>query len=159
MSKLSRIIFKVCYQAVIVGLLVIFLPACDIRYGLLESMFQLAPESRLPRWIDVSGYQRNDLTMAINLYTNLFLIGQSNTQIIIYGPPPERKKIIEIPGRVRWHPFSEKDYDTKYPSYIIITVNGCDEVFEKKRPGDILYITDDPKVTTGYRKEKGCTPM
>jgi hypothetical protein len=119
-----------------------------------QSIFQLAPESRLPRWFDVSGYQRNDLTMTITIYSTP--IGGSKAKMIIYGPPPERKKLIEMAGRERWHPFSEKDYDKKYPNYSIITVNGGDEVFEQKQPGDILYITDDPKL--GFRLRKHTNP-
>ena len=73
-------------------------------------------------------------------------------QMIIYGPPPERKKLMEKAGKQRWHPLSEKEYDKQYPNYTIITVDGFAEVFEQRQKGDILYVTDDPKVTAGYRK-------
>lgn len=147
----SNDIYKIRYCIGFIGIILCFLLlACDPRYGIVESIFELAPESRFPRWFDVSGYQKRDITMRITLYTSPF--GGANAKLIVYGPPPERKKIMEKAGKERWHPISEIEYDKKYPNYTIITVDGIDEVFEKKQPGDILYITDDPRIISSIQK-------
>jgi hypothetical protein len=39
-----------------------------------------------------------------------------------------------------------------YPKYVIITIDGQEEVFEQRKPEDILYVSDDPKITSDYRK-------
>jgi len=117
---------------------------CNPRYGFVESTFQLAPESRFPRWFHVSDYQRKDFTMIITIYSSP--LSGSTAKMTVYGPPPERKKLMEKAGKERWHPLSEKEHDNKYPNYTIITVDGIEEVFEQKQAGDILYITDDPKL-------------
>jgi hypothetical protein len=118
---------------------------CDPRYGFVESKFELAPESRLPRWFDVSGYQRNDLTMKITIYVVPF---GGRAKVVVYGPAPDSKLLIEKGGKERWHPLSEKEYDNKYPNYTIITIDGIEEVFEQRQRGNILYITDDPTITS-----------
>jgi hypothetical protein len=53
-------------------------------------------------------------------------------------------------GKERWHPYTlhqfneKKSYDV-CPSYLIIKIDGIEEVFEQKcdGEGDLLYITDD----------------
>ena len=152
MKRLDIIIFQSKYLLVCVGLLIcLFFLGCDPRYGFVESIFQLAPESRLPRWFDVSGYQRKDLTVSITCYVVPY---GSRAVVVVYGPAPERKTLMKKVGKERWHPLSEKEHDNKYPNYSIITIDGIDEVFEQRRleDGDILYITDDPNITSYNNK-------
>ncbi len=145
MSQLTDKLSQIRYYAGFISIIFCFLLlACDLRYGLVESIFQLAPESRLPRWLNVSGYDRKNLSVTITIYSSPF--GGDNTKIIIYGPSPERKKLMEKAGTERWHHLSKNDNDKKYPNYTIITVDGIEEVFEQRQPGNILYISDDPKV-------------
>jgi hypothetical protein len=42
-----------------------------------------------------------------------------------------------------------------YPKYDAITANGITEIFEQRKPEDILYVTDDPAVWKQYRA-RGC---
>lgn len=60
----------------------------------------------------------------------------------------------KMTGFYRYHPDSEKRGITNYPIYVIITVDGIEEVFEHRQIGDIVYITDDPKLTSTLKQEK-----
>jgi hypothetical protein len=127
-------------------LLCIFSMGCDLRYGVVDAIFQLAPDSRLPRWFDISSYSRNDLTMEMTYYSSPFGF---KVKMVVYGPAPERKALMKKVGTIRWHPLSAENRDNKYPNYSIISVDGIEEVVEKRQKGDILYITDDSKITSG----------
>jgi hypothetical protein len=154
MNNTNFKLYNFKYRAVI--LLLILCPlfwGCSLKCGFIDFMYQLAPESRLPRWADFSGYQRQDLTMKINCCV-VPLGGRA--EVLVYGPAPERKVLLEKTVNMRWHPLSDKDKynkypNDKYPRYSIITINGVDEVFEKKGTGSTLYITDDPNITA-YNK-------
>ncbi|HUK57107.1 MAG TPA: hypothetical protein VLY20_10660 [Nitrospiria bacterium] len=136
---------------VVFSLLVwILLSACNLQYGFIESEFQLAAESRLPRWFVVPpGYKREDLGMTITLYFRPFL--PYLDKMVIYDLGPGHKELLKKIGTERWHPctarqFEEKKTGAVYPNYSIVTVDGIEEIFEQRVPGNILYITDDPQL-------------
>jgi hypothetical protein len=117
-------------------------------------MFKLAPDSRLPRWADFSGYQRQDITMKVNCCS---VPWGGRAEVLIYGPAPERKVLLDKTVKMRVHPLSDKTKYNKYPAtgypnYSIININGVDEVFEKKDGSVMLYITDDPNITSFNNK-------
>jgi hypothetical protein len=132
---------------------------CDLRYGILETSFRLADDSRLPKWFTIpNGYARSDLNVIIDFYISPCPFCKDSV-ITLYGPPPHNKEIMKKAGKQRWHPLSDRDRynkypNTGYPNYSIITVEGTDEVFEQRRreDGDILYITDDPNITSYNNK-------
>lgn len=123
-------------------IIVLFVYGCDPRYGFIESRFQLAPESRLPRWIKIpSNIDRNTITVEITLYTF------DRAKIVVRGLPPETQVLQEVTGKYRWHTFTEKQFIEKgsyaiYPNYSIINVDGVDEIFEQKRLEPLLYVAD-----------------
>jgi len=122
----------------------------------MESNFQLADDSRLPKWFVVpKGYSRKDLKVTIDLYSSPCPFC-NDTVTILYGPAPANKEIMKKTGRSRTHPLSDTRYNKypygKYPSYTIITIDGIDEVFEHRRADDIFYITDDPSITAYNNK-------
>ena len=123
---------------------------CDPRYGMIESNFQLAQESRLPKWFQIpSNYSRNDVTMSITTYSTAS--GKIVAKMVVRGPRPEHKVLSEKIGTKRMHPLSQQLGYDKYPLYSIISVDGIDEVFEQRRPEAIFYISDDPKLTSGLK--------
>jgi hypothetical protein len=76
-------------------LLCIIFVGCDPRYGFMDSRFQLADDSRLPKWFTVpKGYSRKDLKVTIDLYTSLCPFFSNNAVTILYGPPPANKEIM-----------------------------------------------------------------
>jgi hypothetical protein len=127
---------------------------CNPKCGLVDYIFELAPDSRLPRWADFSGYQRQDVTMKINCCT---VPWGGRAEILVYGPAPDRKILLEKTVKMRWHPLSDKAKFNKYPNtqfprYSIININGVDEVFEQRNAVSSLYITDDPNITAYNNK-------
>jgi hypothetical protein len=122
---------------------------CDLRYGFVESRFQLAKESRLPKWFSMpAGYSRQDVRVVLTFYTHP--ISEDKVIAVLYGPPPENKKLGEFIGTRRVHPITQREHEkgqfAVYPSYLIITVNNISEIFEHRRKGDILYVVDTNKI-------------
>jgi len=57
------------------------------------------------------------------------------------------KILSEKTGIDRYHPDSERRGIRNYPVYVIVTVDGIEEVFEHRQRGDIVYVTDDQNLT------------
>ena len=126
---------------------------CDPRYGMIEANFQLAQESRLPKWFSLpSNYSRKDVTMDITTYSTPS--GEIVAKMVLRGPGPEHKVLSEKVGSKRMHPLTEQQGYAKYPLCSIITVDRIEEVFEQKRPEPIFYISDDPKYTSVLKQQK-----
>lgn len=153
---LLKIKFTVNHFKIFLLLICIIFIGCDPRYGFMESSFQLADDSRLPKWFVIpKGYSRNDIKVTIDVYTSLCPFC-NNTVTILHGPLPDNKVIMKKAGKQRWHPLSDIRYNkypsNSYPNYTIITIDGIDEVFEQRHAGNILYITDDPNITSYNNK-------
>lgn len=117
-----------------------------------ESTFELARESRLPKWITLPpGLTRADVSITMSYYVRPW--GSSATFIL----KDTKGQILEkVDGKVRGlEPLQLKHpppgFPPGYPSYELITVNGVTEIIEHRKPEPIFYITDDPAV----RKELG----
>jgi hypothetical protein len=119
-----------------------------------ESTFELASESRLPKWITLPpGLTRADVSITMNYYSNpwgrdsLFMLqdkkGQLRTKV--YG------KTRGLGPNYLKHP--PPGFPPGYPSYEVITVNGITDIIEHRKPEPIFYVTDDPAVW----KELGVT--
>jgi hypothetical protein len=112
-----------------------------------ESTFELASESRLPKWIILPpGLTRTDVSITMSYY--ILPWGRSATFIL---QDTKRKVRTKVNGKTRGlgpnqlkHPPPE--FPPGYPSYEVITVNGITEIIEHRKPEPIFYITDDPAV-------------
>lgn len=136
---------------VLVLLMTISLCGCSLQYGIVQSEFNLSPESRLPKWVTIPReYSRKDLSMTITFYTHPFL---SKVKMDVYGPAPDYKLLNETIGEQRYHPFTKNQPGYIYPRYIIISVKDIDEVFEHKTRGPVLYITDDPEIINSLKEK------
>ena len=134
-------------KLLIVPLLIFTFFGCT-QYGFIESQLNLSPESRLPKWVDIpSEYTRAELTMTITYYTFGYV------KMVLRGPAPDNKVIMEVVGKDRWHPLTKKQGYNVFPSYSITSVGGVEEVFEQRERGNILHISDDPKITAVLKKE------
>ena len=123
--------------------------------GCLESTFSLASESRLPKWITLpAGVTRADVSLTISYYTTL---SGGNAQFTLLDK--SNRAIEKTSGKDRCgKPFELENLAQSasgYPKYDAITVNGITEIFEQRKPEDILYVTDDPAVWKQYRV-RGC---
>ncbi len=112
-----------------------------------ESTFELASESRLPKWITLPpGFTRTDISITMNYYDMPW--GRSATFILQDTKGKIRTKENgklrgSVPNQLK-HPPS--GFPPGYPSYEVITVNGITEIIEHRKPEPIFYITDDPAV-------------
>ena len=112
-----------------------------------ESTFELASESRLPKWIALpQGLSRADVSLTMSYYVMpwgsraTFTLRDSKGQVRenahgnVAGLGPAQLK----------HP--PAGFPPGYPSYEVITVNGITEIIEHRRPEPRFYVTDDAAV-------------
>ena len=112
-----------------------------------ESTFDLASESRLPKWITLPpGLTRADISIKMSYY--IMTWGSSATFTV---QDTKGRTLKEVDGKVKGleplqldHP--PPGFPPGYPSYEVITVNGVTEIIEHRKPEPIFYITDDPAV-------------
>jgi hypothetical protein len=112
-----------------------------------ESTFELASESRLPKWITIpSGLTRADVSITMSYYSKLwgwsavFTLKDTKGQIRtkVYGTEKGRG-----PLYLKHPPLG---FPLGYPAYGVITVNGITDIIEHRKMEPIFYITDDPAV-------------
>lgn len=112
-----------------------------------ESTFELASESRLPKWFTIpSGHTRADVSIAMSYYVKPW--GRSATFIL---QDTKGQKLTRVVGKQKGsEPFHLKQppqgFAPGYPAYEIITVNGITEIIEHRKMEPIFYITDDAAV-------------
>jgi hypothetical protein len=112
-----------------------------------ESTFDLASESRLPKWFSLPpGLKREEVTVTMSYYVKPW--GRTAT-FTLSGS--KKEKLTEVRGtQMGLQPIELKKppsgYLPGYPSYEIITVKGVTEVIEHRRMEPIFYVTDDPAV-------------
>jgi hypothetical protein len=112
-----------------------------------ESTFELASESRLPKWITLPpGLTRADVSVTMSYYVMPW--GRSSTFILQNKKGQTLKK---VDGKEKGleplqleHP--PPGFPPGYPAYEVITVNGITEIIEHRKMEPIFYITDDPAV-------------
>jgi hypothetical protein len=119
-----------------------------------EATFELASESRLPKWITLPpGLTRADVSITMNYYDMPW--GRSATFILQDTKGKIRTK---ENGKLRGsgpnqlkHP--PPGFPPSYPAYEVITVNGITDIIEHRKMEPIFYVTDDPAIW----KELGVT--
>jgi hypothetical protein len=119
-----------------------------------ESTFELASESRLPKWIALPpGLTRADVSITMSYYNKpwgwdtTFILKDTKGQIRtkVYG-----KERGGGPSQLNHPP---PGFSPGYPAYEVITVSGITDIIEHRKPEPIFYVTDDPAVW----KELGVT--
>jgi hypothetical protein len=112
-----------------------------------ESTFELASESRLPKWINLPpGLTRADVSITMSYYTMPW-----GSSAIFILKDTKGKIRAKVRGKTRGlgpsqlkHP--PPGFPPGYPAYEVITVNGITEIIEHRKMEPIFYITDDPAV-------------
>jgi len=113
-----------------------------------ESSFELARESRLPKWFaPPSGLSRSDVSVAMNYYVK----STGRTAKFIFRDAKRKRRLAEVDGTQKGvEPLQLKNpppgFSPGYPGYEIITVNGITEIIEHRRAEPFFYITHDPAV-------------
>jgi hypothetical protein len=120
-----------------------------------ESTFELASESRLPKWISLPpGLTRADVSITMSYYVKLWG-GRTSTFILKDTKGQVRTKVYGkerglAPNQLKHPP---PGFPPGYPSYEVITVSGITDIIEHRKMEPIFYVTDDPAVW----KELGVT--
>jgi hypothetical protein len=150
LSRLSR------YILVGAGLIILTLTINKGCEYLPESTFRLASESRLPKWLKIPPkLTRADVSITMSYYNVLwggravFVLQDKKGKTFekVYG-----KETCGGPFQLKNRP---EGLPSGYPGYEVVSVNGITEIFEQRKPEDILYVTDEPAVWNEYRA-KGC---
>ena len=121
--------------------------SCYAINGCAESSFQLARESRLPKFITAPpALTRADVSVTLDYYS--FPQGGRAKFTL-----KDRKgtKLATVSGKTKGrYPLRLKNppqgFDPGYPAYEVITVNGTTDIIEHRRMEPIFYVTDDPAV-------------
>jgi hypothetical protein len=120
--------------------------------GCAESSFELAQESRLPKWFELpAGASRKDVKVTMDYYVLPW--GREATFKLFDA---QGHKVSEKSGKQRGlYPLTLKNppagYASGYPSYEVITVGSAVDVVEHRHMEPRFYMTDDSAV----RKELG----
>ncbi|VAW78006.1 hypothetical protein MNBD_GAMMA15-808 [hydrothermal vent metagenome] len=122
--------------------------------GCKESSFELSPESRLPKWIEVeASASRNDYKLTMDYY-----LGPKSAEAVFKLYDLNGKKKMQLKGDTARYPLKLKnppsDYPKNYPSYEVITINGVTDIVEHRKMEPIFYMTDDPAVWNELVREK-----
>ncbi len=120
-----------------------------------ESMFRLTSESRLPKWITLPpGLTRADVSITMTLY-----IVPWGTRAVFKVRDAKGKTLEKVYGKDECGALQLKSppqgAPSRYPGYEVISIGGLTEIFEQRRPEDIMYVTDEPAIWSQYRTT-GC---
>ena len=113
-----------------------------------ESSFELASESRLPKWITLPpGLTRANVSLTMSYYSfpwgrAQFILRDAHEHVIEkrYGKQP-----CSEPLELKNAPHADH-----YPAYEVVTVKGVTEIMEHRKMEPIFYVTDDPAVWKQY---------
>lgn len=153
MNQKKRRITKYVAAGVAIMLLLVFLIRCsldptsgfDLRYGLCESNFNLARESRLPRWFQLpSGTERSDIGVYFVYFLSKAKIAATNNKT--------GEMFFSAVADMKYHPITAEEIKkmkqgSPCPWYSIISVDGVAEVAAHFELGDIVYIVEPSEVT------------
>lgn len=113
-----------------------------------ESSFELASESRLPKWFSVPpGTARKDLSVTMSYYIKPE--GRIATFTLFNSKSQQLAKVVGTQRGLE--PLRSNSSTRTSSAYEVITVGGVAEIIEHRRMEPIFYITDDPEL----RKEFG----
>jgi hypothetical protein len=142
------------YRLLAILLVVVFLAikGCELFP---EATFELASDSRLPKWVTLPpGVTRANASLTMNYYFALW----RRAQFILQDK--NGRTLRKESGKMRCRaPFELENppqgFPPGYPMYEAIAVNGITEIIEHKKMEPIFYVTDDPAVWKQY-ESMGC---
>ena len=120
-----------------------------------ESTFELAHDSRLPKWFHVPPeHTRANIKITMSYYIKpwgrsaLFSLQSGNERAI-------EKISAEVLCEKPFHSASLSGSAFNYPAYQVVSADGVTEIIEHKKMEAVFYVTDDPAVWRQY-KANGC---
>ena len=120
---------------------------CCVMTGCVESSFELARESRLPKWITLPpGLTREDVSVTMDYH-----IDRQGRSATFIAKDKNGRILSKVNGKQRGlHPVhlntgpQRVEHGAQYPAYEVITVNGITEIIEHKKAEPRFYVSDDP---------------
>jgi hypothetical protein len=152
---LSQYIRKYLWLGILLAIVVLTKVGCDLFP---ESSFQLATDSRLPKWFTSSPeLKRTDVSLTMNYYS---MPWGPDARVILRDKNGHILK--KDNGKERCSAFFELEtppqgFPSGYPAYQAITVNGVTEIIEHRKMEPIFYVTDNPVVWTRYKSLPSCS--
>jgi hypothetical protein len=145
MMKIAKQVVRDLTLMIVLGVSLSALAGCRFFP---ESTFQLAKESRLPKWITLpSGLTRADVSVTMSYYISP---GARRAEFILQDAKKGKTLAKTVGSQKCGEPFQLKNpppgFDPGYPAYEAITVNGATEIIEHRKMEPVFYITDDPDV-------------
>lgn len=152
MDTLIQHIKRYRWLAILLVIVFLTIKGCELFP---EATFELASDSRLPKWVTLPP----ELTRAnASLTMNYYAVPWRSAQFILRDKNGHLLKKENGTMRCR-APFELKDppqgSPSGYPAYEAITVHGITEIIEHKKMEPIFYVTDDPAVWKQY-ESIGC---
>jgi len=124
--------------------------ACPLMTGCAEAYFELAPQSRLPRWFQLSnGLSRADVSVTMASYVTRS--GRSARFKLWDGHGRQLAEVNATMAGLEAHTFTSRSpqggFDARsYPLYEVMTASDITEVVEHKERGPVIWINDDVHV-------------
>jgi hypothetical protein len=121
--------------------------ACSPTRGCIESDFDLAIGSRIPRWFAVpTTAKRSDLSVSMDYWIGP--VGRTATVTLRVAGGRTLDSVVATVAGSEPHTLTPHSATGRipYPSYDILTAKGITEVVEHRRMEPIFYIVDDPEV-------------
>ena len=121
-----------------------------------ESTFELASDSRLPKWVNLPpGLTRGDVSLTMSYYIlpgwkfARFVLRDKNGQVI-------KGEIGNLRCSRAFEPENPPEGSSPgYPAYEAVRIDGITELIDHKKMEPIFYVTDDPAVWKQY-ESIGC---
>lgn len=149
-------------------LTILVLSACTPR-GLIESNFELAPESRLPTWVEVpEDTDREDVELSLTYYTPF----SQSFDDAVFKLSIKGKNGKILTGKSWWHPRTKKELDVFYateprpeyphPSYVVVEIGGQIDVIEHREYAEqnrdplraLFWLTDNAMILQEAREPR-----
>lgn len=142
-------------------IVVLLLVSCSPVRGCVASVFTLAPESRLPKWLSLpEGDSRDAVTVKLYYYSSPLPVDDA-----VFELTDQNDTVLaSVSGKMCWHPETERkrnqkggfDPDSGY--YVYVRINGVLEVIEHGKE-QTFRISDDPKLVKEALESKTCNRL
>ena len=122
------------------------LSACSPTRGCMESHFQLAADSRLPKWVDLpTNLKREDATIDLEYWG-----GPLGGSVTVKVNDKAGKQFLSLTGNLEggWGLGEASSGDRSV--FYKVTINGVSELVEHRPSKAGFYITDDPDLRRRY---------
>jgi hypothetical protein len=147
MTTMIQRIKRYRFLAILSAIVFLVFKGCELFP---EATFNLADDSRLPKWITLSPeVTRGNASLTMNYYDvpwriTQFMLRDKNGHVL---KKENGKMKCRAPFELKNPPHG---FPSGYPAYEAIAVNGITEIIEHRKMEPIFYVTDDPAVWEQY---------